>query len=81
MSDHAQLKIDLLSQRGITVFKEFIIEVIQSPDKQETEEGEKTTVQKRLDEKLVLRVVYREYEAFILVITLYPGRRSRYETD
>lgn len=80
-SDHAQLKIDLLSQRGVTVFKEFIIEVIQSPDKQETGEGEKITVQKQLDQKLVLRVVYREYEAFILVITLYPGRRSRYETD
>jgi hypothetical protein len=34
-----------------------------------------------LNENLVLRVVYREYEAFILVITLYLGRRSRYEKN
>ena len=37
--------------------------------------------QRRLDEKLVLLVVYREFNAFILIITLYPGRRSRYEKD
>jgi hypothetical protein len=44
-------------------------------------EEDKFIAQKRLDENLVLRVVYREFNAFILVITLYPGRRSRYEKD
>jgi hypothetical protein len=78
-SDHALLKIDLLSERGITISQEFVVETIQSPDRREPGEGEKITAQKQLDENLVLRVVYREYEAFILVITVYPGRRSRYE--
>lgn len=78
-SDHSLLKIDLLSERGITIAQEAVVETIQSPDRRELGEGEKITAQKQLDENLVLRVVYREYEAFILVITLYPGRRSRYE--
>jgi hypothetical protein len=80
-SDHALFKIDLLSQRGIVIHQDFVIDTIQSPDRQELGEGEKITAQKKLDENLVLRVVYREYEAFILVITLYPGKRSRYEKN
>jgi len=80
-SDHALLKIDLLSERGIAIAQEFVVETIQSPDRREPGEGEKIIAQKQLDENLVLRVVYREYEAFILVITLYPGRRSRYEKN
>ncbi|MBD1930502.1 MULTISPECIES: DUF4258 domain-containing protein [Cyanophyceae] len=80
-SDHALLKIDLLSERGIAIDQEFILQTIQFPDKREAGEGEKITAQKQLNENLVLRVVYREYEAFILVITLYPGRRSRYENS
>ncbi len=80
-SDHALLKIDLLSERGITIAQEFVVETIQSPDRREPGEGEKITAQKQLNENLVLRVVYREYETFILVITLYPGRRSRYEKN
>lgn len=80
-SDHALLKINLLSERGITIAQKFIVETIQSPDRREPGEGEKITAQKQLNENLVLRVVYREYEAFILVITLYPGRRSRYEKN
>ena len=33
------------------------------------------------NEKLILKVVSREFAAFILIITLYPGRRSRYEKN
>ena len=78
-SEHSLLKIDLLSERGIAIAQEFVVETVKSPDRRELGEGEKITAQKQLDENLLLRVVYREYEAFILVITLYPGRRSRYE--
>jgi hypothetical protein len=52
-----------------------------SPDKLEIGEEDKLIAQKRLDENLVLRVVYRDFGSFILIITLYPGRRSRYEKD
>lgn len=79
LSDHAMFKLTLLIERGMVIAQEVIIETIRFPDRQEMGEGEKITAQKQLDENLVLRVVYREYEAFILVITLYPGKRSRYE--
>ena len=65
----------------MTIDAEFIIEVVRSPDKLETGEEDKLIAQKRLSENLVLRVVYREFSTFILIITLYPGRRSRYEKD
>ena len=80
-SDHARLKIDLLRDRNVDISEALITEVVRSPDKLEITEEDKLIAQKRLNEKLVLRVIYREYESFILIITLYPGRRSRYEKD
>lgn len=80
-SDHAQLKMEVLARHAITIDADFVIETVRSPDKLETSEVDKLVAQKRLDENLVLRVVYREFSAFILIITLYPGRRSRYEKD
>jgi len=80
-SNHALFKLDLLSQGGIVIHQDFVVDTIQYPDRRELGEGEKITAQKNLDDNLVLRVVYREYEAFILVITVYPGRRSRYEKN
>ena len=80
-SDHARLKIDLLRDRNVDISEALITEVVRSPDKLEITEEDKLIAQKRLNEKLVLRVVYWEYESFILIITLYPGKRSRYEKD
>jgi hypothetical protein len=81
ISDHAQLKLEILTQRGIAIELEFVFETVRSPDRVETGEDDKNIAQKQLDENLVLRVVYREFSTFILIITIYPGRRSRYEKD
>jgi hypothetical protein len=80
-SEHAQLKMEVLATHGISIDRNFVTEAVRSPDKLETGEVDKMVAQKRLDENLVLRVVYREFNAFILIVTLYPGRRSRYEKD
>jgi hypothetical protein len=80
-SDHAQLKMEVLASHKVTIDANFVIETVRSPDKLETGEEGKLIAQKRLNEKLVLRVVYREFSTFISIITLYPGRRSRYEKD
>jgi hypothetical protein len=79
-SNHAQLKLRVLANHAVTIDSAFVMETIRSPDKLETGE-DKLIAQKRLNDNLVLRVVYREFSAFILIITLYPGRRSRYEKD
>ena len=80
-SEHSQLKIDVLASRGVIINLDFVLETVRSPDKLETGEEDKLIAQKRLDESLLLRVVYRDFGSFILIITLYPGRRSRYEKD
>ncbi len=79
-SDHAQLKLDILNQRSIKVSADLVAEIIRTPDRL-SEEEDKQIAQSRITDKLVLRVVYREFSTFILIITLYPGRRSRYEKD
>lgn len=80
-SDHAQLKMEVLASHALIIDPDFVIETVRSPDKLETGEEDKLIAQKRLSENLVLRVVYREFNAFILIVTLYPGRRSGYEED
>jgi hypothetical protein len=80
-SDHAQSKMEILAKHAVTLDPNFVIETVQSPDKLETGGEDKLIAQKQLNENLVLRVVYREFNAFILIITLYPGRRSRYEQN
>lgn len=80
-SDHAQLKMEILANHGIIVDTDFLIETVRLPDKLEIEEGDKLVAQKCLNENLVLRVVYREFSTFVLIITLYPGKRARYEKD
>lgn len=78
-SDHAKSKIDILANHGVTLVQEFIIDTIRKPDKIEKLPEQKIIYQRKLNENLVLPVVCREVSAFILVITLYPGKRSRYE--
>lgn len=79
-SDHARLKMEILASHNVHIDQDFVVGTVRSPDKIAIEE-DKLIAQKRLDETLVLRVVYREFNAFILIITLYPGRRSRYEKN
>ena len=79
-SQHALLKIETLSSRGVVISTDFICETIRTPSKLESSGEGKFICQKRLN-GLVLRVVYQEYHDKILVITAYPGKRSRYEKD
>ena len=80
-SKHALVKLEILARDNPSINKEFVIEVIQNPDHIESLDKRKLAAQKRLNEKLLLRVIYRQYDGLILVITLYPGKRSRYEKD
>lgn len=80
-SNHAQLKMEVLANHGVMIASSFVIETIRSPDKLEARDENKLIAQKRLDTNSVLRVVYREFSALIVIITIYPGRRSRYEKD
>lgn len=80
-SDHSLFKIEILKKHGVIIEKSFVKKVILSPDK--TEEGYKGRIiaQKGLDRTYTLRVVYENYPNEIVIITLYPARRKRYEKD
>ncbi len=80
-SNHAELKIKVLKQHRVEVNEDFIKQAVISPDKVEKGYKGRMVAQKRLDERHVLRVVYEDKPEHILIITLYPGRRERYEKD
>jgi hypothetical protein len=80
-SDHAQLKMEVLARHQVPIDPDFVKETVRSPERLEFAEEGKIIAQKSLNENLVLRVVYREFNAFILIITIYPGKRSRYEKN
>ncbi len=79
-SDHAQFKLKLLAERGLVLTIDQVNAIVRQSDRL-IQETDKSIAQSSINETLVLRVVYREFEAFVLIITLYPGRRSRYEKD
>jgi uncharacterized protein YutE (UPF0331/DUF86 family) len=80
-SEHVLLKIEILKRHGIIIKEDFIKNAIAYPDKIDHGYKDRFIVQKKLDPEHVLRIVYEEYTDYILVITLYPGRRKRYEKD
>lgn len=77
-TQHALDKFVLLARHNFKVSEAQIIEALTAPDKLETER-DPLIAQKVLDDKHVIRVVYRIEDVDTVVITFYPGRRQRYE--
>lgn len=78
-SSHADEKITLLETKGFSVTKNQVIECLQKPDKIDPGYKDRKIAQRVIDDSHVLRVVFEEREDVRRVITLYPGRRERYE--
>ncbi|MBT9132942.1 MAG: hypothetical protein DDT33_01473 [Firmicutes bacterium] len=78
---HSLLKIEILRSHGIDVSKEIVENVVLTPDKIDEGYKDRLIAQKGFDETRVLRVVYETLPDKIYVVTVYPGRRSRYEKD
>lgn len=78
---HALNKIQILNKHQIFVNKNLITKIITKPDRIESGYKNRLVAQGVLDDKHILRVVYEESEEEIKIITIYPGRRSRYEKD
>ena len=80
-SQHAVDKIEILKKHKIFIDKELIENAILNPDSIDSGYKGRFVAQKMLDENHVLRIVYEESEESVRVITMYPGRRKRYEKD
>ncbi len=77
---HSLSKIEILKNHGINISKKIIENIIEFPDKIETGYNGRFVAQKTIDDDHVMRVVYETKEVGIsIVVTVYPGKRSRYE--
>jgi hypothetical protein len=71
----------MLKRHGIIIEEDFVKKAFEHPDKVERGYKERLVAQKKMSSDHVLRIVYEEYVDHILIVTLYPGRRERYEKD
>jgi hypothetical protein len=75
------LKIEILKVHGMDVSKEIVENVVRTPDRIDKGYKERLIAQKGFGDTHVLRVIYETLPDKIYVVTVYPGRRSRYEKD
>ena len=73
------VKFEVLAAQGIRLDEQIVMEVVRNPVTVDQGYGSRLIAQAGLDDDKVLRVVYEQAEEEILVVTFYPGRRSRYE--
>jgi hypothetical protein len=64
---------------GFPVEERMVEEAIRRPEELLSGYATRFVAQVSLDERHVLRVIYEEQGEAILIVTLYPARRSRYE--
>jgi mannitol/fructose-specific phosphotransferase system IIA component len=77
LTPHAKEKLKRLVQSGIT--EEKTIKAVQNPESVASGYFGRKIAQSSLTDELILRVVYEETDNSILVVTMYPAKRRRYE--
>ena len=76
---HAKDKFEMIQKSGFRVTEEDVLACITSPDTLEKRPNDIKIAQKNFDENHVLRVVFRQENDKIKIITFHPGNRRRYE--
>ena len=74
---HAREKFEFVKRYGFSIDEKKVVEAIQNPTRIEQKSGQ-YFVNKILDAKYALRVVYEKRKDYLVVITFYPVRRERY---
>ena len=74
---HSKEKLSRLVKIGVTGEK--VMETINNPEKRLNGYLGRRIAQSSLTDELVLRVIYEEINDEILVVTIYPGEKKRYE--
>ena len=77
---HAREKLSLLARHGFIISEKLVVETVLQADRFEVQNAERIA-QKVVTDTHVLRVVFRTEEEQIVIITFYPGRRKRYESE
>jgi len=78
---HARYKFEVLERHGFPVTEQQVADTLVTPDMVIEQPGGRYIAQKWITERHVLRVIYRLEGEDVIVITFYPGRRDRYESE
>jgi hypothetical protein len=78
-TDHAKDKLRLIQNQGFVLDEDFIEDSLRQPEHVVDGYLGRLIAQSALDEQHTIRIVYEETDV-LTVVTLYPGRRSRYES-
>ncbi len=78
---HALKKFAVLRAYGVLVSRAQVLRVIRNPDFVDYRRLPLYIAQKDFDRKRVLRAVYKNKGATIVVITFYPALKSHYEKN
>ena len=77
---HAADKFKNLPSGGVIVTKLDVLKAVKDPDYRDPESDKpKIIVHGNLDSRHIVRVVYKQEDGIITVITFYPTRKGRYE--
>jgi len=71
----------MLERHGFKIEKRFVIDAVRSPDKVVKGSKERLIAQKVYDEKHLIRVICGVRGENAVVVTIYPARRERYESQ
>jgi hypothetical protein len=77
-SQHALDKFELLAAHGFITTEEAVIQTVLSPDQVDNSKYP-PIAERQISANTILRVVFIQDETGYLVITFYPGERTRYE--
>lgn len=76
---HSEKKLKDLKKLGLTIKKSFVKNVLKNPLHVDYEsDPPKKIASGKFGEKHILRVVFREENGIIIVITFYPAKKGRY---
>jgi hypothetical protein len=78
---HASEKFAILARHGFKVSREQVEKAVLSPDRVMAQPAERWLAEGIVSETHLLRVIYRDEGPTRIIITFYPARRARYESQ
>lgn len=75
---HAKEKFGVLARHGFKVEVQDVLDTVNTPNKLDLSRLPLLIAQRQIDNKHVLRVVYKRQREVKKIITFYPGRDKKY---
>ena len=80
LTAYAKSKLVFLREHGFPVSEAAVVQTVRQPSGVSRGHGGRWVAQRPVSERHLLRVVYEDTAQEQVVVTIYPARRSRYES-